>query len=106
MEVIRFHVYLINLDPTVGSEIRKTRPGLVVSPDEMNRFLHTAIIAPMTTAEKDYPTRVGIQFSGRRGQIALDQIRTVDKTRIVKHLGKIDIRTGFKVLETLREMFE
>ncbi len=106
MEVARFHVFLINLDPTVGSEIRKTRPAVVVSPDEMNRHLHTVIIAPLTSATKSYPTRVDIQFSGKKGQVALDQIRTVDKSRVGKHLGKLEARTCFKILAILKEMFE
>jgi mRNA interferase MazF len=101
----RFGVYLVSLDPTIGSEISKTRPCLVVSPDEMNRNIRTAIIAPMTTAQKRYPTRVRCTFGGKRGEIALDQIRTVDQSRLVKHLGSISPKTTIDVLRVLREMF-
>jgi mRNA interferase MazF len=82
--VKRFDVFLVNLDPTIGSEIKKTRPCVVVSPDEMNRHIATVIIAPMTTKGKAYPTRVVCQFQGKDGQIILDQIRTIDKTRLVE----------------------
>lgn len=81
MVVHRFDVFLVNLDPTRGSEIQKTRPCLVISPDEMNRFIRTVILAPMTTNGRAYPTRVGCSFDGKVGQIVLDQIRTVDKVR-------------------------
>lgn len=101
----RFGVYLVRLDPTVGSEIAKTRPAAVVSPDEMNRHLSTVIIAPMTTAQKKYPTRVACRFSGKSGEIALDQIRTVDRTRLVKYLGQVDKATADKVVRRLLEMF-
>jgi mRNA interferase MazF len=105
MVVRRFDVYLINLDPTVGSEIQKTRPCLVISPDEMNRFIKTVIVAPMTTKGASYPTRVACKFQGKRGQIVLDQIRTVDKTRLVRKLGKLDRRAQAEVLSILGEMF-
>jgi mRNA interferase MazF len=105
MAIQRFQVYLVNLDPTVGKEIRKTRPSLIISPDEMNRHIGTVIIAPLTTHGRDYPTRVACRFQGRDGQVVLDQIRTVDKTRLVKLLGKIDKRTQTKVLAVLQEMF-
>lgn len=84
MEVKRFEVYLVNLDPTVGSEIQKTRPCVVVSPDEMNRHIRTVIVAPMTTTHRQYPTRVACCFRGKDGQVVLDQLRTVDKERLVK----------------------
>lgn len=103
--VKRFDVYLVNLDPTIGSEIQKTRPCLVISPDEMNRFIKTVIVAPMTTKGAAYPTRVACKFQGRQGQIALDQIRTVDKARLTKKLGRIDARTRADVLSVLAEMF-
>ena len=103
--VRRFDVYLINLDPTVGSEIQKTRPCLVISPDELNRHIATVIIAPMTTKGRDYPTRIACKFRGKHGQIVLDQIRTVDKFRLVKKVGKIDDLTQTKVLTKLKEMF-
>jgi mRNA interferase MazF len=105
MVVKRFDVYLINLDPTVGSEIRKTPPCLVISPDEMNRFIKTVIVAPMTTKGTSYPTRVLCKFQGRQGQVVLDQIRTVDKTRLVRRLGKVDKQTQAEVLSVLSEMF-
>jgi len=103
--VRRFDVFLVNLDPTVGSEIRKTRPCVVISPDEMNRWIRTVIIAPMTTKKRDYPTRVVSRFQGKDGQIVLDQIRTVDKTRLVKKLGRLDEAEQRAVLDTLAEMF-
>lgn len=101
----RFEVYLINLDPTIGSEIQKTRPCLIISPDEMNNHIATVIIAPMTTKGRDYPTRVNCQFDGKSGQVVLDQIRTVDKSRLVKKLGKISPDTQCEVLAVLSEMF-
>lgn len=101
----RFDVYLINLDPTIGSEIEKTRPCLVISPNEMNRFIRTVIVAPMTTKGTSYPTRVACKFQGKQGQIVLDQIRTVDKMRLVRKLGRIDKRTQTEVLSILGEMF-
>jgi mRNA interferase MazF len=101
----RFDVYLVALDPTVGSEIQKTRPCLVVSPDEMNRHIATVIVAPMTTQGWPYPSRVLCQFEGKKGQIVLDQLRTVDKTRLVKFLGQIDVDTQNAVLDTLSRIF-
>lgn len=105
MVVRRFEVYLVNLDPTVGSEIRKTRPCLVISPDEMNRYVRTVIVAPMTTKGRSYPTRVACSFQGKEGQVVLDQIRTVDKARLVRRLGRIDADARRGVLDTLAEMF-
>lgn len=105
MVIQRFDVYLVNLDPTMGSEIRKTRPCLVISPDEMNRWIRTMIVAPMTTKGQSYPSRVACEFEGRQGQIVLDQIRTVDKTRLVRKLGRIDQITQVSVLATLAEIF-
>ncbi len=101
----RFDVYLVNLDPTVGREIKKTRPALIISPDEMNSHISTIIIAPMTTKGRPYPSRVSCTFQGKKGQIVLDQLRTVDKIRLVKKLGRIDTNTGNKVLSILQEMF-
>ena|ERR1051325_7211291 len=103
--VKRFDVYLINLDPTIGSEIKKTRPCLIVSPDEMNRYINTVIVAPMTTKGKPYPTRVVCKFQGKQGLIVLDQIRTVDKARLVRRLGRIDAQTQTAGLSVLGEMF-
>jgi mRNA interferase MazF len=105
MVVKRFEVYLVNLDPTIGSEIKKTRPCLIISPDEMNRHIATVIVAPMTSRGNTYPTRVGCEFEGKSGQIVLDQIRTVDKKRLVKQLGKIEPGEQKQVLATLAEMF-
>jgi mRNA interferase MazF len=101
----RFEVYLVNLDPTVGSEIKKMRPCLIISPDEMNAHIATFIVAPMTTQGRAYPTRVTCKFQGKDGQIVLDQIRTVDKTRLVKRLGTISAATQKAVLAVLAEMF-
>ena len=101
----RFDVYLVSLDPTLGSEIKKTRPCVIVSPDEMNRHISTVIIAPMTTKGRDYPTRVACRFQGKRGQIVLDQIRTIDKARLVKRLGRIAPSFQGSVLAMLAEMF-
>ncbi len=105
MVVNRFDVYLINLDPTVGSEIQKTRPCLIISPDEMNRHIRTVIIAPMTTAGKDYPTRISCKFKKKKGEIVLDQIRTIDKTRLVKKLGSINSETQLEVISVLQRLF-
>ena len=105
MVVKRFDVYLVNLDPTVGSEIQKTRPCLVISPDEMNRNIRTVIIAPMTSAQKDYPTRVSCAFRKKQGQIVLDQVRTIDKGRLIKKLGTIDSRAQLDVISTLQKLF-
>ena len=105
MVVSRFDVYLIRLDPTQGREIRKTRPCLIISPDEMNQHIDTVIIAPMTTKGRPYPTRVPVRFKGKSGQIVLDQIRTVDKQRLVKRMGTIDIATQGHVLALLAELF-
>ena len=101
----RFDVFLISLDPTRGSEIRKTRPCLIISPDEMNDNIRTVIVAPMTTKGRPYPSRVTCTFEGKRGQVVLDQIRTVDKTRLVRRLGTISASVQRKVLDALQEMF-
>ena len=101
----RDEVWLVSLDPTEGTEIPKTRPCLVVSPDEANIYLRTVIIAPMTTVERSYPTRVSISFAGRRGQVALDQIRAVDRNRLVRKLGAASPKTVESVSSVLVEMF-
>ncbi|MFN6515444.1 MAG: type II toxin-antitoxin system PemK/MazF family toxin [Nostoc sp. CreGUA01] len=103
--VRRFDVFLVNLDPTVGSEIQKTRPCVVISPDEMNRHISTVIVAPLTTKSQAYPTRIACEFQGKDGQIVLDQIRTVDKARLVKLLGQISDQEQKLVIDTLAEMF-
>ena len=105
MVVSRFEVSLVRLDPTEGHEIRKTRPCLIISPDEMNHSIDTVLVAPMTTKGRAYPTRIPVRFQRKTGQIVLDQIRTVDKTRLVRRLGKIDESTAQKVLALLGEMF-
>jgi mRNA interferase MazF len=105
MAINRFEVYLINLDPTVGSEIKKTRPCLVVSPDEINHNIRTVIVAPLTTQGQSYPTRVPCRFKGKNGQVVLDQIRTVDQSRLIRKLGRIEGKTAAAVLDVLQEMF-
>lgn len=104
-QFLRFEVYLVSLDPVKGSEIRKTRPCVIISPNEMNKFIKTVIVAPMTSTEKNYPTRISINFQGKRGQIVLDQIRTVDKSRLIKKLGAINRSEKNSLLATLKEMF-
>jgi len=104
----RFNVFLVRLDPTAGAETAKTRPGVVVSPDKLNRTVSTVIIAPMTTVRRGWPTRVNITFitfQDKTGEIALDQIRAVDKSRLVKQLGKLDSETAKSVLDALGELF-
>ena len=103
--VKRHDVYLVNLDPTLGSEMQKTRPCVVVSPDEMNQYINTVIIAPMTTKGRPYPTRVACRFGGKDGHVVLDQLRTVDKVRLVKRLGRLSPATQEEVLAALAEMF-
>jgi mRNA interferase MazF len=105
MAIKRFEVYLVNLDPTIGSEIKKTRPCLVVSPDELNQHIRTLLVAPMTTKGQPYPTRVPCRFKGKNGQVVLDQIRAVDRVRLVKKLGRLDATTSATVLDVLQELF-
>ena len=105
MVINRFEVYLVDLDPTVGSEIKKTRPCVVVSPNEMNHRVRTVIVAPMTTRGRAYPTRVACRFGGKSGQVVLDQIRTVDAARLVRKLGRLDRRAAGAILQVLGEMF-
>lgn len=101
----RFDVFLVVLDPTVGSEIQKTRPCLVVSPDELNDHVATVIVAPMSTRGRPYPSRVPCTFQGKSGQVVLDQLRTVDQSRLIRRLGRIDPATQRAVLEALAELF-
>jgi len=103
--VKRFDVYLVNLDPTVGHEIKKNRPCLVISPDELNRNISTVIVAPMTTKGRNYPTRVSCTFNDKKGQILLEQMRAVDKTRLVKRLGKVGSFVQAQVFSVLSELF-
>lgn len=105
MVVKRFEVYLVNLDPTIGAEIQKTRPCLVISPDEMNRNIRTVIIAPMASAKKDYPTRVSCTFGNKQGQIVLDQVRTIDKVRLIQKLGTISSKAQLEVVSVLQKLF-
>jgi mRNA interferase MazF len=105
MVIERFSIFLVSLDPTAGVETSKTRPCVVVSPDELNRAVATVIIAPMTTVCRGWPTRIEIVFQGKTGEIALDQIRAVDKVRLIKRLGKLDSKTATAVLDTLGELF-
>jgi len=104
-QVRRYEIYLVNLDPTQGTEIQKTRPCVIVSPDEMNRYIRTVIIAPMTSAQRDYPTRVNITFQRKKGQVVLDQIRTVDQSRLVRRLGALTDARAREVASILQEMF-
>lgn len=105
MDVKRFEVWLANLDPTLGSEIKKTRPCLIISPDEMNRHIATVIVAPMTTKGHVYPTRVPCRLQGKNGLIVLDQLRTVDKARLVKKLGLLAGAARQTTLTVLDKMF-
>lgn len=98
-------IWLVSLGPAVGSEIRKSRPCLIISPNEMNFHLRTVIVAPMTTVERPYPTRIPVAFQGRRGQVALDQLRAVDRARLVKRLGAVSSKTAHAVSDCLIEMF-
>jgi mRNA interferase MazF len=101
----RFEVYYVNLDPTIGNEIKKTRPCVIISPNEMNYNISTVIIAPLTSKLRNYPTRVPCKVEGKQGQIVLDQIRTVDKIRLVKRIDTLNKLTQTKVLNVLKEMF-
>lgn len=101
----RFDVFLINLDPTIGSEIRKARPCVVVSPDEMNRHVNTVVVAPMTTKGRPYPCRVPIRFGGVGGQVAIDQMRAIDKVRLIRRLGTLTQAESAIVLSTIQEFF-
>ncbi len=105
MVVNRFEIYLVNLDPTVGHEIQKTRPCLIISPNEMNHYISTVIVAPMTTKGRNYPSRISCVFQEKQGQIVLDQIRTIDKHRLIKKLGSIPIEIQEKTTQVLQEMF-
>ena len=98
-------VYLVDLDPTRGSEIQKTRPCIIVSPDELNEHLRTVIVAPMTTGGRAYPWRVACRFEEQEGRVALDHLRTVDRERLARHLGKLSEQTTTSVLATLSELF-
>jgi mRNA interferase MazF len=105
MEINQYAIVLVNLDPTVGSEIKKTRPCVVISPDEMNRHLKTIVLAPMTTSLKKYPTRVPVQHDGKNGMIAIDQIRTVDRLRVIKVFESLTSKEIQKCKAVLKETF-
>jgi len=105
MDLKQYQVILVNLDPTMGSEMKKTRPCVIISPNEMNKYLNTIVIAPMTSSSKNYPTRLEINHDNKKGWIVLDQIRTVDSERIIKNLGNLTEKEILKVKEILRETF-
>ncbi len=103
--VMRFEIYLVSLDPTLGSEIKKTRPCLIISPDELNGHLNTVIVAPLTSTIRNYPTRINCHVDGKDGQIALDQLRAIDKVRLNKKIGTLDGATAQQVLVVLKKLF-
>jgi mRNA interferase MazF len=105
MEINQYQIILVNLDPTLGSEIKKTRPCVVISPDEMNKFLNTVVIAPMTTSSKNYPTRIEVRHDSKIGLIVLDQIRTIDKQRIIKDLGRLTKSEISEIKSVLKETY-
>jgi mRNA interferase MazF len=105
MEISQYQIILVNLDPTLGSEIKKTRPCVVISPNEMNKFLNTVVIAPMTTSSKNYPTRIEVRHDNKIGWIVLDQIRTIDKQRIIKDLGRLTKSEINKLKSILKETY-
>jgi len=104
MVIRQYEVYLISLDPTIGREIKKARPGVIISPDEMNKNISTVIIAPMTTQSHFYPTRIPLKFTGKEAWIVLDQLRTVDRKRLIKKLGKIEQGIINRVKSVIKEM--
>ena len=105
MEIKQYQIILVNLDPTVGSEIKKTRPCVVISPNEMNKYLQTVVVARMTSQSKRYPTRVEVNHNDKDGWIVIDQIRTIDKTRIIKVLDKLSTKEVNNVKSVIRETF-
>jgi mRNA interferase MazF len=105
MEIVQYSIVLVNLDPTVGSEIKKTRPCVVISPDEMNRHLQTITIAPMTSQSKTYPTRIEVKHNDKTGWIVLDQIRTIDKIRILKVFDKLTDKEILEVKNIIKETY-
>ena len=105
MEIVQYQIILVNLDPTPGSEIKKTRPCVVISPNEMNKFLNTVVIAPMTTSSKNYPTRIEVRNDSKIGWIVLDQIRTIDKQRIIKDLGRLTKSEIKELKSVLKETY-
>ena len=105
MVISRFDVFMVDLDPTKGSEIKKKRPCVIILPDEMNKYLNTVIAAPLTSVIKGYPSRVNCTFKSKKGEIALDQIRTIDKTRLVNRMGKLNEEISGNILNKLQEIF-
>ena len=105
MDLNQYSIILVNLDPTVGSEIKKTRPCVIISPNEMNKYLRTIVVAPMTTNLKRYPTRVPVKHNRKKGMVAIDQIRTIDKTRIIKIFDNLTKREIEKCKEVIKETF-
>ena len=105
MEVKQYAIVMVNLNPTIGSEIKKTRPCIIISPNEMNKYLRTVVIAPMTTSSKNYPTRVEVEHNKKMGWVVLDQIRTIDKQRIIKVLGRMTESETKEVKSVLKETF-
>lgn len=105
MELKQYAIVLVNLDPTIGSEIKKTRPCVIISPDEMNRHLQTIVLAPMTTNTKNYPTRVAVELNSTKGMIALDQIRTVDRSRLLKILGTLNSTEMMNCKAVIKETY-
>jgi len=105
MEIVQYQIILVNLDPTLASEIKKTRPCVVISPNEMNKYLNTVVIAPMTTSSKNYPTRIEVRHDSKIGWIVLDQIRTIDKQRIIKDLGRLTKSEIKELKSVLKETY-
>lgn len=105
MVVKRFEVYLVNLDPTIGKEIKKTRPCVIISPDEMNNYISTVIIAPLTSVKRGYPSRVECKFKNKSGEIILEQLRSVDKSRLIKKQGFLNEEIQNQILNKLQEIF-
>lgn len=103
MEINQYDIFWVNLDPTIGSEINKTRPCVVISPNEMNKYIRTVIIAPLTTASKEYPTRIEVKIKKKKSWIVIDQLRTVDKARLYNLVGKLDFKTVIKIKEVIKE---
>lgn len=105
MELKQYQIILVNLDPTIGSEMKKTRPCVIISPNEMNKYLQTIIVAPMTTNAKHYPTRVEVKHNSKKGWIAIDQIRIIDRKRAIKVLGELSAKEFNKVKATIKEAY-
>jgi mRNA interferase MazF len=105
MIVQQYNVFIVNLDPTIGSEIKKTRPCVIISPDEMNKYLDTVVIAPVTSQSKNYPTRVLIDLEGHENWVVIDQIRTIDKSRLIKKIGSLNQKETTTIKHVIRETF-